>query len=240
MIWTLAWCEHSFFVATSVFQQWTQWFGIFSIVFRQYFCKRWNSTHRWLPCSDFPFSWLVLLSLAQMLNLANISLQIFNMLPKMPINVECHNRYSISFVCWIRSIRTMRRLCRDLLAISVKRSPFTEYRFVHSCVRNACMLGACVCIRVLRTFDYKYDGIWKSNFQFVCREFGSTMNAHTRSLCLCHYKWHTTYMLTEHWCLANSHGQHSSNAVAILLNEKSTSTAMRRSIFNLHSVASIQ
>lgn len=87
------------------------------------------------------------------------------------INVECHNPYSISFVCWIRSIRTMRKLCRDLLAISVKRSPFTKYRFV----------CACVCIRVLRTFDYKYYGIWKSNFQFVCREFGCTMSTHTHT-----------------------------------------------------------
>lgn len=94
------------------------------------------------------------------------------------INVECHNPYSISFVCWIRSIRTMRKLCRDLLAISVKRSPFTKYRFVCACV-------CAMCIRVLRTFDYKYYGIWKSNFQFVCREFGWAFTlTHTLALSL--------------------------------------------------------
>lgn len=57
------------------------------------------------------------------------------------INVECHNPYTISLVHWIRSMHTMMKLCWDLLAVSVKWSLFTKYRFI--CMYKMCML--CVC-----------------------------------------------------------------------------------------------
>lgn len=125
----------------------------------------------------------------------------------------------------------MRNLRRDLLAISVKRSPFIEIW-----IRRIVDAYACV-QSYRRTFNYKYYGIWKSNFEFVCSgNFGSTMN----TFHLCHHGWYTISMLIEHWCLANSHGQHSFCTVAILWNEKSTSTQMLRSMFNFHLTFSIQ
>lgn len=98
-------------------------FNSSSWIFLQHYLlvKLWTSTNRTVPLFHFSGS-----SFRKYIN-ANIQHPSEN-----GINVECHNPYSISFV-YTHSTHTMMKRCRDLLAISVKRFPFTKYRYVFMC-----------------------------------------------------------------------------------------------------------